>query len=158
QMTPDVIEAKARPLMPLATLTRRLGSLLLLAAIAAALQSCGNERATLRGHSLALASVAYSPDGKYLATGSYDRAAKVWDMNTNRELITLKGHQAAVEAVAFSPDGTRLATGSYDGTVKLWDWAVGKEVATFKGHTNMIRSLAYSPDSRTIASGSHDNT
>src|SRR5262245_60542388 len=157
-MTPQVIEANARPLMPLATLTRNIGSLLLLAVIGAALQSCGKERATLRGHSLALAGVAYSPDGKYLATGSYDRTAKVWDTNTSRELITLVGHQAAVEAVAFSPNGTRLATGSYDGTVKLWDWSVGKEVATFKGHTNMIRSLAYSPDGRPIASGSHNNT
>src|SRR5215470_13916762 len=147
-MTPHVIEANARPLIARAMLTRRVIFLLSLAVISAALQSCGKESATLRGHSLALASVAYSPDGKYLATGSYDRTAKVWDTKTNRELITLKGHQAAVEAVKFSPDGTRLATGSYDRTVKLWDWAVGKEVATFNGHANMIRSLAYSPDGR----------
>src|SRR5258708_1836512 len=157
-MPPHPIEANARPIIALAALTRSIGSVLLLMVIGAALQSCGKEQVTLRGHSLALASVAYSPDGKYLATGSYDKTAKVWDTNTNRELITLVGHQGTVEAVAFSPDGTRLATGSYDGTVKLWDWAVGKEVATFKGHTNMIRSLAYSPDGRTIASGSHDNT
>src|ERR1700751_4166783 len=103
-------------------------------------------RATLRGHTLALASVAYSPDGKFIATGSYDRTAKVWDAASGKEIVTLTGHTAAVEAVAFSPDGKTLATGSYDATVKLWDWAAAKEVATFRGHTNMIRSLALSPD------------
>src|SRR5262245_644776 len=75
--------------------------------------------ATLRGHALALASVAYSPDGKYIATGSYDRTTKVWDAASGKELVTLTGHEAAVEAVAFSPDGKSLATGSYDATVQL---------------------------------------
>src|SRR5262245_3949123 len=73
-------------------------------------------RATLRGHTLALASVAYSPDGRFIATGSYDRTAKVWDAASGKELVTLMGHTAAVEAVAFSPDGKTLATGSYDAT------------------------------------------
>src|SRR5262245_29182329 len=103
-MTPHVIAANAPPPIAFATLARRIIFLLSLTVISTALQSCGKESATLRGHSLALASVAYSTDGKYLATGSYDRTAKVWDTNTNRELITLKGHQAAVEAVKFSPD------------------------------------------------------
>lgn len=105
-------------------------------------------RATLKGHTLALASVAYSPDGKYIATSSYDRTARVWDAISGKELVTLTGHEGVVEAVAFSPDGKLLATGSYDATVKLWDWAAAREVATFRGHTNMIRSLAFSPMAR----------
>src|SRR6266481_9017173 len=107
-MTPHAIEANARPPIALATLTQRIISLLLLAVIGAALQSCGEQRATLRGHSLALASVAYSPDGKYLATGSYDRPAKVWDAVSGTELAAITGHSATVEAVAFSPDGKTL--------------------------------------------------
>src|SRR6516165_743324 len=139
---------------------RSFGGLLLLLALTAgcAHPSLVRERATLKGHTLALAALAYSSDGKFLATASYDRTAKVWDTTTNKELVTVEGHTATVEAVSFSPDGKKLVTGSYDGTVKLWDWAAGKEFATFKGHTNMIRSLAYSPDGQTIASGSHDNT
>ncbi len=78
-MTPHPIEATARRVIALAALIRGIGSVLLLMVIGAALQSCGREQVTLRGHSLALASVAYSPDGKYLATGSYDKTAKVWD-------------------------------------------------------------------------------
>ena len=88
--------------------------------------------------------MAYSPDGKYLATASYDKTAKVWDAATGKELATIAGHAGPVEAVAFSPDGKILATGSYDRTVKLWDWVAGKELASFDRHTNMIRSLAYS--------------
>lgn len=134
-----------------------IGALSVMVALATALPNT-EPRATLRGHTLALGGVAYSADGRYLATGSYDRSAKVWDAATAKELATLVGHNATVEAVAFSPDGKILATGSYDATVKLWDWASGKELATFRGHTNMIRSLAYSPDGKTVASGSHDNT
>src|SRR5260370_32607650 len=134
--------------------------LLLLAAVTAGgvLPCFGQERATLKGHTKALAAVAYSGDGKYLATGSYDKTAKVWDAATGKELDTIVGHNRVVEAVAFSPDGKILATGSYDRTVKLWDWAAGKQLASFEGHTNMIRSMAYSPDARTVASGSHDMT
>ena len=128
------------------------------AAALATLPAVAQIRATLKGHSLALASIDYSPDGRYLATGSYDKTAKIWDAVTGSEIATLRGHEGTVEAVRFSPDGKILATGSYDGTVKLWDWASGRELATFRGHTNMIRSLAYAPDGKTVASGSHDNT
>ncbi len=118
---------------------------------------CAQERAAVIGHTEALASLVYSPDGIYLATASDHHTAKVWDA-TGIEVITIKGHSATVEGVAFSPDGKILATGSYDGTVKLWNRAAGTELATYSGHTALIRSLAYSPDSKTVASGSHDNT
>ena len=133
-----------------------LGGLLMMVALA--LPALAAPRVILKGHTLALGDLAYSPDGLHVATASYDRTAKVWEAATGKELVTLGGHGATVEAVAFSPDGKFLATGSYDGTVKLWDWAAGKELATFAGHSNMIRSLAYSPDGKTVASGSHDNT
>jgi WD40 repeat protein len=74
--------------------------------------------------------VTFSPDGKRLATGSFDHTVKLWDAATGQELLTLKGHSVAVFSVAFSPDGKRLATGSFDPPVKLWDAATEQEVSS----------------------------
>ena len=79
----------------------------------AAIPALAQVRATLKGHALALASIDYSPDGRYVATGSYDKTAKIWDAVTGSEIATLRGHEGTVEAVRFSPDGKILATGSY---------------------------------------------
>jgi WD40 repeat protein len=65
-------------------------------------------------------SVAFSPDGKYLASGSQDKIVKLWSVQSQKEVTTLKGHSDSVESVAFSPDGKYLASGSRDKTVKLW--------------------------------------
>jgi WD40 repeat protein len=65
-------------------------------------------------------SVAFSPDGTILASGSGDHKIKLWDVATGKEQATLKGHTGGVYSVAFSPDGTILASGSLDGTIKLW--------------------------------------
>ncbi len=74
----------------------------------------------LQGHSSSVLCVAFSPDGKYLASGSYDKTAKLWNVESQKEVNTLQGHIYAIFSVAFSPDGKYLASGSEDNTVKLW--------------------------------------
>ncbi|MBM3839996.1 MAG: hypothetical protein FJ398_18930 [Verrucomicrobia bacterium] len=76
---------------------------------------------TLKGHSAEVWSVAFSADGRRLASASWDQTVKVWDIATGQETLTLKGHAAPIVSVAFSADGTRLASAILDGTVKVWD-------------------------------------
>jgi WD40 repeat protein/serine/threonine protein kinase len=102
--------------------------------------------------------VAFSPDGKRLATGGFDHIVKLWDAGAGQELLTLKGHGDNVSSVAFSHDGKRLATGSFDYTVKLWDAGTGQELLTLKGHEDQVISVAFSPDGKRLASGSIDRT
>ena len=111
----------------------------------------GQELLSLKGPS---AGVAYSSDGRRLASGSRDGGACVWDAETGRELLSLKGHASWVENVAFSPDGKRLATASYDKTVKVWDAETGHELLTVAGS----RGLAFSPDGHRLASGTEGGT
>jgi len=82
-------------------------------------------RLALSGHRELVVSVAWSPDGKSLATASADRTAKVWDVATGRELLTLAGHTDFVRSVAWSPDGRRLATVSADRTARVWAASAG---------------------------------
>jgi WD40 repeat protein len=103
-------------------------------------------------------SVAFSPDGKTLASGSLDGQIELWEVATGKLQATLKGHEDDVQSVAFSPDGKTLASASHDGTVKLWDVASGKEQATLSGHHFWVWSVAFSPDGKTLASGSYDRT
>ncbi|RYP25336.1 hypothetical protein DL767_008431 [Monosporascus sp. MG133] len=113
---------------------------------------------TLEGHGDLVNSVAFSPDGSWLASGSRDCTIKVWDAATGACLSTLKGHGKLVASVAFSPDGSRLASGSRDRTVKVWDAATGACLSTFKGHGDLVASVAFSPDGSRLASGSWDDT
>jgi WD40 repeat protein len=103
-------------------------------------------------------SVAWSPDGKRLATGSEDKTAKVWDAATGKELLTLSGHSAPVNSIAWSPDGKRLATGSDDKTAKVWDAATCKELLTLSGHRGKVLSVGWSPDDKRLATASYDAT
>ena len=112
---------------------------------------------TLEGHANAVSSVAFSPDGKLLASGSYEEI-KLWDVATGQCIRTLKGHILMVYSVSFSPDGRLLASGAWDKTVKLWDVATGECIRTLKGHTGGVCSVAFSPDGKLLASGSADDT
>src|SRR4051812_30915869 len=87
-------------------------------------------RDTLDGHTNVVYSVAFSPDGKTLASGSQDQTIKLWDVATGKEKATLKGHTSWVGSVAFGPGGKLLASAGATGEVKLWDVAKGKEHAT----------------------------
>jgi WD40 repeat protein len=84
-------------------------------------------RATFKSHADLVYSVAFSPDGKLLASGSWDTTAKIWVVDSGKEKATLKGHTAPIMSVAISADGKTLATGSIDKTVKVWDVAKGTE-------------------------------
>jgi WD40 repeat protein len=115
---------------------------------------------TLPGHSYSVNSVAYSPDGQTLASGSGDETIKLWDVKTGNLLQTFTGHSDSVWSVAYSPDGQTLASGSRDMTIKLWDVKTGNLLQTLSGHSGWVRSVAYSPDGQTLVSGNggyHDD-
>ena len=110
------------------------------------------------GYGAAVRSVAFSPGGKYLATGSKDHSVKIWRMGNGALVSSRFDHTQAVNAVAFSRDGRWLASGADDHTAKLYrtsDWGVER---TFTGHTDNIYSVAFSPDSTRLATGSWDQT
>ena len=103
-------------------------------------------------------SVAFSPNGRTLATGSTDETAGLWEVATGKEIAVLRGHEGHVNSVAFSPDGRMLATGAADNTARLWELATGKEIIAFRGHEETVASVAFSPDGRSVVTGSEDMT
>jgi WD40 repeat protein len=136
----------------------------------------GKERLNLRGHqdvrkgttfhSGLIEALAFSPDGKLLASTSWDTTARLWDVATGQSLFVLEGHDGVVNAAAFVPDGKTLLTGGEDGTIRLWDTAVGKPVGKIQAHHSEKRpdgdlrkdlfSLAFSSDGKRLASAGRD--
>ncbi len=113
---------------------------------------------TYRGHSDWVWSVAWSPDGRRIASASGDETAQVWDATNGDHLIRYTGHAASVYAVSWSPGGGRIASASYDKTVQIWDPTFGDHFYTYAGHTDWVWSVAWSPDGKRIASAGGDET
>ncbi len=101
-------------------------------------------------------SVAFSPDGRYIASGGWDNDVHLMDGETGKVIKTFKGHGLVVWSVAFSPDGKRLASASWDHKVKVWDRESGRALLTFDGHTTLVHSVAFSPDGLRLVSGGFD--
>lgn len=118
----------------------------------------GKQIKEIRGHRSKIASVAFSPNGKMIATASLDRDIKIWDATTYRELKTITGHSDFVYSIAFSGDGKRILTGSFDRTARIWDVETGKEVQQLKGHKGPVQQAVYSRDGRLIATAAGDST
>jgi WD40 repeat protein len=93
-----------------------------------------------------------------LASGSYDKTIRLWDLASHACVATLTGHSLCVMSVAFSPDGRLLASGSTDNTIRLWDVTSHTCVAVLSDHTKTVLSVAFSPDGCTLVSGSDDGT
>ena len=113
---------------------------------------------TITGHSGYVTSVAISPDGQTLVSGSNDKTIKIWQLSTGQELRTLTGHSGWISSLAISPDGQTLVSGSWDKTIKIWQLSTGQELRTLTGHSAHVGSVAISPDGQTLVSGSGDNT
>ena len=108
----------------------------------------------LEGHTSPVYSVAWSPDGKSLATAAFDNTVRIWDAASRKEIRKLEGHTKLVLSVAISPDGKQILSGSQDNTAKIWDWPIVAPSKTLAGHPGAIQALAVKPDGKLAAAAS----
>ena len=118
--------------------------------------STGNINKSLIGHADGVMTVAFSPDCKHIASGSYDRTMRIWSVSA-AQVQVFNGHTDAVASVAFSPHGQSIASGSLDATVRIW-YTSGERHRTLNGHTDKVTSVAFSPDALKVVSGGYDHT
>ncbi len=104
-------------------------------------------------HTERVNAIAWSPNGKYIASGSADQMVQVIEALTGKRVATLTGHTGAVQTLAWSPDSSRIASGSQDMTVRVWNATTGANVLTYKEHTGAVYGVAWSPDGTYLAFG-----
>lgn len=109
-------------------------------------------------HSESIWTVLFSPGGKVLASSSYDRTVRLWDVETRHCLQVLRGHESGILAIAFDPSGERLASGSFDDTIRVWSVQTGECLRVLQEHTGAIFALAFDPSGQRLVSGGHDQT
>jgi WD40 repeat protein len=112
----------------------------------------------LQGHDEPVYDVAYSADGKWIATCGFDQTVRIWDSGTGQTVRVFRGHAGLVLGVAFSPQGRLLASVGFDRTLKLWELPYPLPLQRWQGHTGPLRSVAVAPDGSVAVSGSADGT
>jgi len=109
-------------------------------------------------HSEHIYSVAFSPDGNSIVSGSWNGSLQVWDAKTGEKLRELQGHTGEVNSVAFSSDGNQIVSGSTDSSVQVWDAKKSEQLWELQGHTSEVKLVAFSSDGNQIVSVSSDQS
>jgi eukaryotic-like serine/threonine-protein kinase len=119
-------------------------------------RACQQDLMTLTGHKGPVTQLAYSPDGQWLATPSYDQSILLWDLASGRACQTFEGHEGVVMRVVFSPDGQRAASASWDGTARVWEVSSGRELLKLVHAYPWVYGVAFHPGGHLIATGCSD--